>query len=404
MQKKKIKVLFLASYGTIHNCHGYLNEIASYPDIDVTALVPPYWPYERSGTSTWNSVTGKYKKVYADRYYKKSDRRYNLIKKCPLLPGKSFHIYPGLFRFLSKMKPDVIHMFMEPWYATLTQVSIWRNLFSKNTKLCLYSHDNIYRPYRNRLFYNLIIYKLIEDFNMKYLDGSTAVTEEVKGLLKRKGLKGPIDIVGNQIDVHIYKKKKVGALKKKLGLQKKKVIGYFSRIEKEKGVLLLIEAVAKIKNHDIKLIISGWSDENFQEEMMQYARNLDVEDKILLVLERLDEKIVDYINCCDLVVVPSMTTPLWKEQFGRINGEAMACEVPVVGSSSGSMPEVIGDGGLIFKDGDVNDLKNKMLKLLNNEPLRKKLSKLARKRVLNNYSTEKTAELTVEFYHKLVKN
>src|SRR5258708_39332796 len=53
----------------------------------------------------------------------------------------------------------------------------------------------------------------------------------------------------------------------------------------------------------------------------------------------------------DALVLPSLTTPVWKEQFGRVLTEALACEVPVVGSSSGAIPGGIGQAGLIFPEG-----------------------------------------------------
>ena len=49
------------------------------------------------------------------------------------------------------------------------------------------------------------------------------------------------------------------------------------------------------------------------------------------------------------LVLPSRTTPRWKEQFGRVLIEAMACGVPPVGSDSGEIPHVIDDAGLVFR-------------------------------------------------------
>ena len=54
----------------------------------------------------------------------------------------------------------------------------------------------------------------------------------------------------------------------------------------------------------------------------------------------------------DVLVGPSLTTPRWKEQFGRMLVEAMACGVPVIGSDSGEIPHVIGDAGIVVPEGD----------------------------------------------------
>jgi len=62
--------------------------------------------------------------------------------------------------------------------------------------------------------------------------------------------------------------------------------------------------------------------------------------------------VVKYMNCMDALALPSLTTPEWKEQYGRVIPEAMACGVPVVGSDSGAIPEVIGSAGLVAPEGD----------------------------------------------------
>src|SRR5207245_3300012 len=63
-----------------------------------------------------------------------------------------------------------------------------------------------------------------------------------------------------------------------------------------------------------------------------------------------------YLERMTALVLPSLTTPTWKEQFGHVLIEAMACGVPVIGSDSGAIPEVIGDAGLVVPEGDVAGL------------------------------------------------
>ena len=65
------------------------------------------------------------------------------------------------------------------------------------------------------------------------------------------------------------------------------------------------------------------------------------------------ERVPEFLSRLDALVLPSLTFPNWKEQFGRALTEAMACEVPVVGSDSGEIARVIGDAGLVFPEGDV---------------------------------------------------
>jgi len=82
--------------------------------------------------------------------------------------------------------------------------------------------------------------------------------------------------------------------------------------------------------------------------------------------------------------------------------EAMACEVPVIGSDSGEIPNVIGDSGLVFKEGDVGDLSSKLEVLINNKDVRVELARKGRQRVLNNFTQEKVAKETYKIYQKMM--
>ena len=87
------------------------------------------------------------------------------------------------------------------------------------------------------------------------------------------------------------------------------------------------------------------------------------------------------MNCCDALVLPSLSTPRWKEQFGRVLPEAMACGVPVVGSSSGNIPAMIGDAGIIVPEGDSRAIAAALRSLADDPDLYARLRAAGRKRV-----------------------
>jgi L-malate glycosyltransferase len=80
------------------------------------------------------------------------------------------------------------------------------------------------------------------------------------------------------------------------------------------------------------------------------GRHLVISDNIRVVNSIPSSQVPDYLNCMDCLVLPSCTIKKWKEQFGRILIETMACKVPVIGFDSGEIPNAIGDCGLIFKE------------------------------------------------------
>jgi glycosyltransferase involved in cell wall biosynthesis len=109
-----------------------------------------------------------------------------------------------------------------------------------------------------------------------------------------------------------------------------------------------------------------------------------------------------WIAALDCLVLPSRTTQRWKEQFGRVLVEAMATGVPVVGSSSGEIPVVIGDAGRIFSEGDGRALIGELRALAESPELRAELGRRGRERALARYTQEKIVLDTVSFYERIV--
>jgi glycosyltransferase involved in cell wall biosynthesis len=94
----------------------------------------------------------------------------------------------------------------------------------------------------------------------------------------------------------------------------------------------------------------------------------------------------------------------WKEQFGRVIIEAMACKVAVIGSSSGEIPNIIGDAGLIFKEGNVDDLINKLSLIIGIKDLCSELSERGYRRVVQKFSLEKVVSQIYEVYKWVIDN
>jgi glycosyltransferase involved in cell wall biosynthesis len=105
----------------------------------------------------------------------------------------------------------------------------------------------------------------------------------------------------------------------------------------------------------------------------------------------------------DALALPSRTTKNWKEQFGRVLIEAMSCGVPVIGSSSGEIPNVIGDAGMIFPEGDVPALAAAIRRLAGDPALRAELGRGGRARVLERYTQAALARQYYEVYRSMAE-
>jgi glycosyltransferase involved in cell wall biosynthesis len=113
------------------------------------------------------------------------------------------------------------------------------------------------------------------------------------------------------------------------------------------------------------------------------------------------DQVPELLRRLHALVLPSRTTATWKEQFGRIIPEAMACGVPVIGSSSGEIPHVIGEAGLVFSEGDAAELAECLRRLAADDALRERLRRRGRERVLANYTQRSLAAAYAAIYREL---
>ncbi len=157
---------------------------------------------------------------------------------------------------------------------------------------------------------------------------------------------------------------RIEATRKRLGL-KHRTIGYFGRLSPEKGIHLLLEAAARLKDLDWQILMDHFTHEPtpYIASLQKMIVDLGLKDRVVY-FESAHRDMADYMNAADIVVLASVTTPRWKEQYGRVIPEAMACGKVPLGSSSGTIPELIGDCGYLFPEGDVTTLTSELRKLL----------------------------------------
>jgi glycosyltransferase involved in cell wall biosynthesis len=144
------------------------------------------------------------------------------------------------------------------------------------------------------------------------------------------------------------------------------VIAYVGRMLEMKGIDLLIEAFAWLKsNHPqlkTKLLLIGSGE--MEQSLLQMGRERGIASEIRHVPSIPHQDVPDYMHALDILVLPSRRKAMWAEQFGRVLVEAMAAGKTVIGSSSGAIPEVIGDGGFVFQENDSTALTATLLQAL----------------------------------------
>jgi glycosyltransferase involved in cell wall biosynthesis len=110
----------------------------------------------------------------------------------------------------------------------------------------------------------------------------------------------------------------------------------------------------------------------------------------------------EWLAALDVLVLPSRTTRGWAEQFGRVLVEAMACGVAVIGSNSGEIPSVIGDGGLVVQEGSLEELRATLAILSRDADALARWARLGRARALAEFSQRRVVEDTLAFHRRVV--
>jgi glycosyltransferase involved in cell wall biosynthesis len=165
----------------------------------------------------------------------------------------------------------------------------------------------------------------------------------------------------------------------KYGLKDKKVLLFLSALHPRKNAGFLLDVfceIARLKGDEVRLMIVGGGRE--LNGLKQKAGNLGVIDKVIFTGYIPEEDKVKYYNLADCFVFPSKL-----EGFGLVAGEAMSCGKPVVASRTASLPEVVDDGVTGFLAGldNKDDFLRKILLLLDDEGLKRRMGAAARKKV-----------------------
>ncbi len=168
----------------------------------------------------------------------------------------------------------------------------------------------------------------------------------------------------------------------RLGLTRP-TIAYFGRLAPNKGVHLLIEALGRLRDLEWQFLLDDVNQDNsaYVIELTRLLKTHAISDRTIQFHARHSE-MPDVMNAADIVVAPS----IWKEQYGRVVPESMACGCAVIVSDIGAMPELLGECGLKTSPGDISELEGAIRHLLVHPVERSRLGALAANRARANLS------------------
>jgi glycosyltransferase involved in cell wall biosynthesis len=362
--------------------------LAAFPDIELTVLVPDrmktYGAWEDAevpknpnfrfvvGRTRWHSVRGLW---YLQHYTN------------------------ALPQLLADFQPDIIDIWEEPWSLACAQTIFLAKRLCPNTKIIVETEQNIWKKLPPP-------FQQFQSYCLQHADFVVARSREAEGVVQQKGYTGPSAVVPNAVDCSLFQplppaEKAVLRAKFGWGTLDSFVAGYVGRLVPEKGLADLVHALSLLPAAAHLVFVGEGS---FRPALEELIRSLHLDARVHFTGSLPLSALPNAMNAMDCLVLPSRTTATWKEQFGRVLIEAGACALPVVGSDSGAIPEVIGPAGLTFPEGDPKALAACLRALMNDPSQRADYGRMGQSRAHALYSWQQVAAQMRALYNRVVES
>ncbi|HAC64759.1 MAG TPA: glycosyltransferase family 4 protein [Cyanothece sp. UBA12306] len=374
------------------NCLKFRTLANLEPNLEVTIIVPKKWKpggIQNQIIETRPSIEGNFRVIPISNF---SQNNQGLLT-----------FGTDIISVLKTFKPQIIQVEQGVKSLAYAQLITLNRLLGLKAKNLFFTWWNL--PYKSKFPISWL-----ESYNLKHTDGLIAGNQDAADILREHGYTNLAKVMPQLgVDESLFAPFDRLKLAEKLGIQSNDfVIGYVGRFVAEKGLVTLIKSVINLPSKSWKLVLLGRGE--LKEKIIIEAKKIGIENRILIIESVSHDQVPNYINLMNVLVLPSETTYQfktltavgWKEQFGHVLIEAMACKIPVIGSDSGEIPHVIGDSGLIFPEGDFQALNKRLEQIMNSPQLAKDLAEKGYQRVLEKYTNKALAKQLLDFYKQLI--
>ena len=346
-----------------------------YPDIDLQVVTARQWreaEVDVHGTP--------------DDLFQVHPVRTLLSKHVQLFAWNPFTI----IKILRRHRPHLIDLNHEPFSVGCAQMITLRNWFAPRAAIVLQTAQNIHRQYPPPFSWS-------EKRSYRRVDAAFACSEPTREVMRAKGFDKPMAIIPFGVDTNFFKPSDSSSVDEKRNL----TIGYVGRMLPGKGLNILADALPQLPPSGWRLLVVGDGPE--RPALEQKLREMNLMDRVQFRGAVHYDDIPSVFKELDMLVMPTQTTSRIREQFGRVLVEAMASGVPVIGSTSGAIPEIIDQSGIVVPEGDPKELACAIQQLLSNPVRRRQLAQAGRERVEEHYSWNHVADQTYEFYQRVLR-
>ena len=307
------------------------------------------------------------------------------------VPLFGYELQP-IIRAIRNFKPDIVDIHEEPYSVSGFQCLALSKMYAPRAAYVFYSAQNINKRYP-------IPFRQTEQYAYRSCHGAYPCSEGVQQVLMEKGFKKACPVIPLGVNTTVFSP--TGPLLRPWRLEGTHVIGFTGRLVESKGLAVVLHALSDLRSAigtegDVRILVAGVGPD--LSKFKALATEIGVADKVEWLGEIKQADMPSFYRSCSTVVVPSLTTKTWKEQFGRVPVESMSCGTPVISSDSGSLPEVIEGAGMIVHEGDRAELVQALLTMLRQEETRKAFEAQGLKRVADKYSWRSVADAMLDLY------
>lgn len=301
------------------------------------------------------------------------------------------HVYRSSFRSLLRtIEPDAIYVHHEPYAAATAQIYTANRLWH-GCPIGFFTWQNLKKAYPPP-------FRQTERMVFRQSAFACAGSESAISVLRAKGYEAPATLLPGTVDPSLYRPDPSAQdLRAELKLPPEApILGFMGRILPVKGLFTLLHALADLRALSWHLVLVGSG--TAEDALRTLAVDLGLADRIHFTGYVPHSDAPRYLSLFDVLVLPSETQPSWKEQFGRVLIEALACGTPLVGSTSGEIPHVIArtEGGLTFPEGNTAALSQALRRMITEPELRTRFARNGRGNVLREYTEEVLARRFID--------
>jgi glycosyltransferase involved in cell wall biosynthesis len=364
------------------------------PEIEVTIVVPKRW-----------KPGGVMKDVVETHFRQEGSFRVVPVSNFSQNNQGMLTFGTDLIALLRDFRPDIIQVEQGSKSLAYAQLITLNRLLRLNAKNVFFTWWNL--PYSLKFPVSLL-----ESYNLRHTDGIVVGNVDGEKILRDRSYTGPMQIMPQLgVDDSLFRPQPQPELAAQLGISAQDfVVGFVGRFVQEKGLLTLAKSLAKLSDRSWKWLLLGRGP--LKETLLNQATELGLADRLIWVESVPHADVYRYINLMNTLVLPSETTYQfktltsagWKEQFGHVLIEAMACQVPVIGSDSGEIPNVIGQAGLVFPEGNVDELSDRLSQLMDQPDRAQELGQRGYERAIAHYTNHALAKELLSFYREIKKS